>query len=95
MDPDETHMQASQGPQRDNDMRRRRPYVARPRRVHYVEPSETTAAAPRHARYSSLDKQRLRIQQFQRRWQSIEKDLPPQITRRHSKSQALDDGTRS
>ena len=35
---------------------------------------------------SNSFRQRLRIQQFQRRWENIKEDLPPQLTRRHSTS---------
>ncbi len=48
-------------------------------RVHYVDPPVTSIPA-------GLNRQRLRIQQFQRRWQNIKEDLPPQLSRRHSAS---------
>ena len=39
---------------------------------------------PLPANPSALLRQRLRIQQFQRRWARIKEDLPPQLSRRHS-----------
>ncbi|CAL1713779.1 unnamed protein product [Somion occarium] len=45
-------------------------------RVHY-------APAPPTAKPSRIFAQRLRIEQFQRRWKNIKQDLPPQLSRRH------------
>lgn len=52
--------------------------------VHYAEGT----AGDRPPR--PLTGQRLRIQQIQKRWERIKDDLPPQLTRRHSTSDASD-----
>lgn len=51
-----------------------------PRRVHVAEPPKVSKP-PRF----NLDRQRRRVFKFQRRWKHIKEDLPPQISRRHSK----------
>lgn len=35
-------------------------------------------------RHMGLLRQRLRVRQFQRRWDNIKEDLPPQLSSRHS-----------
>lgn len=59
---------------REDGIRHRTKYPSStPRKVQFVRPVP-----------SQLNKQRLRIQKFQRRWNSIKQDLPPQLSRRHS-----------
>ncbi|KAK7689427.1 hypothetical protein QCA50_007219 [Cerrena zonata] len=58
---------------REDGIRHRTKYPSStPRKVQFVRPVP-----------SQLNKQRLRIQKFQRRWNSIKQDLPPQLSRRH------------
>ena len=69
---------------RRNDGLHARPIHPKPHdpHVHYAEPH-----IPR--RVAAKLRQRLRIQQFQQQWQNIKADLPPQLSRRHSKCRSL------
>lgn len=69
---------------------RMRPAASRagPGRVHY-------GPQPVVLRIPQTFRQRLRIQQFQRRWKNIKQDLPPQLSRRHSEDPEADEKLQS